>query len=456
MQETKKTIIYIIAAVVLAALAYITIPDRITSEAFLDQGELFFPDFTDPNTATTLEVMDFDKATATTRPFKVTFKDGIWTIPSHHNYPADAKDRLAKTAAGVIDIKKDDFRSDNVSDHEAFGVIDPLDETAGIAGKGTRITIKGKSDKVLADFIIGNEVEGHRGLRFVRVPGQNRVYASRVDIDLSTRFEDWIDTDLLQLQKHQIEKLVLKDYSIDERTRRVEHRDNFILSRDGKTWKANKMPGGSVVDSAGMEEMLTTLDKLTIVGVRPKPEGISVSLTANEKSQTISKSERMSLQSKGFYFSRDGQLLSNEGELEVSMKKGVSYTLRFGEIAYGSGETVTSGKANSVQEKTGPAENRYLFVTTGFDVNRLPDKKPAKDSSFMNKPDSLWTDKDRGNSAAYNAYETWKRQKKESEDFSKRLNARFAGWYYVISADSYEKLHMIRKVLVVKKKADEG
>ncbi len=34
------------------------------------------------------------------------------------------------------------------------------------------------------------------------------------------------------------------------------------------------------------------------------------------------------------------------------------------------------------------------------------------------------------------------------------LNARFADWYYVISAGSFEKLHLSRKDLVVKK--EEG
>jgi hypothetical protein len=67
----------------------------------------------------------------------VTFENGRWTIPSHHGYPADGKDRLAKTAAGLIGLTKDDFRTDNVADHEACGVIDPLDNTVQTL-KGTR------------------------------------------------------------------------------------------------------------------------------------------------------------------------------------------------------------------------------------------------------------------------------------------------------------------------------
>ena len=60
-----------------------------------------YSDFTDPLACSDLEVVEFDASTANPRQFKVMFKDGKWVIPSHHNYPADAKDRLAKTAGGV-------------------------------------------------------------------------------------------------------------------------------------------------------------------------------------------------------------------------------------------------------------------------------------------------------------------------------------------------------------------
>ena len=133
MSETRKTLIFAGAALVLALLAVVSSPRRITPNAFLDQGEPFFPEFTDPNEARTLEVIDFEEETGSAKPFKVTFSHGQWTIPSHHGHPADGKDRLAQTAAGVVGIRKDDFRSDNVSDHEACGVIDPLDESVTTA-----------------------------------------------------------------------------------------------------------------------------------------------------------------------------------------------------------------------------------------------------------------------------------------------------------------------------------
>ncbi|SVD12240.1 uncharacterized protein METZ01_LOCUS365094, partial [marine metagenome] len=128
MSEFQKTMSLTGVAVLLVLSALLTAPSRITPDSFLDQGDPFFPDFTDPNTATTLEVIEYNEDAGAVQAFKVTFQDGRWTIPSHHNYPADGRDRLAQTAAGVIEIKKDDFRSNNVADHVALGVVDPLDE----------------------------------------------------------------------------------------------------------------------------------------------------------------------------------------------------------------------------------------------------------------------------------------------------------------------------------------
>ena len=67
---------------------------------------------------------------------RVMFKDKKWVIPSHNDYPADAKDRLSKTAAAVMDLDKDTIRSDGVKEQESMGVIDPLDAKVRTCGAG--------------------------------------------------------------------------------------------------------------------------------------------------------------------------------------------------------------------------------------------------------------------------------------------------------------------------------
>ena len=50
---------------------------------------------------------------------------GRWTIPSHGNYPADAKDRMGKAAAMMIGLRKDRVVSALKETHVGSGVVDP-------------------------------------------------------------------------------------------------------------------------------------------------------------------------------------------------------------------------------------------------------------------------------------------------------------------------------------------
>jgi hypothetical protein len=435
------------AAVLLAIVAIATAPKNITPDAFLDQGEPFFPDFQDPNTARTLEVIEFDNDTAAARPFKVTNRNGLWTIPSHHDYPADGEDRLAETAAGVISIVKDDFRSDNVADHEALGVVDPLDETAtSLQGRGKRITIKGDNEVVLADLIVGNALEGRKDFHFVRVPDQKRVYAAKIDTEISTRFEDWIEKDLLQVDQGQIDTVVLKDYSINERTLMVDMRDTVNLTKDGSDWSMARTPGGQELDTTKMSSLLGGVDNLEIVGVRPKPEGIDERLSG----LTISRADALSLQSRGYYLTRSGELLSNVGELQARTKEGILYTLRFGEVLFGSGEAISAGADSSSDEASGPGENRYLFITAGFDPTPLPEPPKPANMDFEDKEESELTDTDKENKKLADDHKKWEETVGEGREKAETLSKRFAPWYYVIASDSFEKIHLQRKDLLKK------
>jgi len=414
MNEMRRTIYFAAAALVLAVLALATAPRQKLPEAFFDQGEPFFPEFTDPNRATSLEVVDWDEATGAAVPFKVTFSAGRWTIPSHHGYPADGKDRLARTAAGLIGITRDDFRTDNVADHEACGVVDPLDTASpSLRGRGRRVTIKGENDVVLADLIIGKSFEGREGFSLVRVPGQKRVYGARINVDISTKFKDWIEADLMMIDKDEIDRVELKDYSIEETTGRLDQRDNVVVTRSGEEWKMTGVPAGKELDSYKFSNLVRAVDELTIEGVRPKPEGLTASLSRATGGISITQADMLSLQDHGFYFARDGRLMSNEGELQARSADGVVYTLRFGEVAFGQGLAVSAGAPGAERAPGATGENRYLMITVSLDPAVTDEKKLES-------------------------------ARKRVDD----LNARFARWYYVISAESYDNLHLRRRDLL--------
>ncbi len=236
MNDSIKTLTFVVVALALTGASFVINRDRPVKDIqFGDQGQPFFPEFKDPLACTDLEVVSYDPTTASSARFRVMFKDKKWVIPSHYDYPADARDRLSKTAAAVMDLTKDMIRSDKVDDQKAMGVLDPLDAKAATPeGLGKRVTLRDSSEKVLADFIIGNEIKGPavagkegKTQRYVRVPGQKRTYGVVVNADLSTRFADWIETNLLKVDTNKIRKVVFDNYKMRE-----------ARSEEGRPWSS--------------------------------------------------------------------------------------------------------------------------------------------------------------------------------------------------------------------------
>lgn len=402
MRERLVTLIFVVVATALAITAIWVQPESTTESLFDDQGQPFYPKFIDPLACRALEVVDYDEATATARPFKVEFKNRRWGLPSHFNYPADAQDRLAKTAAAVMDLKKDSIRSDSVSDHASLGVIDPLDQKAtSLSGRGKRVTLRDEKGAALADFVLGKAVEGKPGYRYVRVPGQKRTYAVKTDADPSANFEDWIETDLLKLSAGEIRKITINNYSINEELGQLENAERTVLTKEKDKWTASM---GRAPRKAAIDSLTTALDTLRIVNVQPKPPALTKDLRAQE-GLMLSMESLLSLRQKGFFVTPTGQLLSNEGELIVETEKGLIYTLRFGEVAPGS-----PGGSDGTDDKT--SERRYLFITVGYNDDKA---------------------------ALYNGGDPAK-VRVAGNRLARELTNRFADWYYVISGADFTKL----------------
>ncbi|MFB3137800.1 MAG: DUF4340 domain-containing protein, partial [Phycisphaerales bacterium] len=179
MTETAKTGIFAAFAVAFLLIAWIARPAVPGRVALDDSGERFFAQF-DPLEATSLEIVDFDEETGTARAFKVAQVNGIWSIPSHEDYPADAEKQLAEAAASVVDLIKGPTVSDRPADHELYGMVDPTTAKVGSIGVGTRVKLESHSGSTLAEFIIGKTVKDKPELRYVRVPQRDRVYTVAV------------------------------------------------------------------------------------------------------------------------------------------------------------------------------------------------------------------------------------------------------------------------------------
>ena len=410
MNELKTTILFGVTAAVLATAAMVIDPGAATPDVFSDQGEAFYPDFTDPQAPKAIEVVDYDEATATARPLKVEFAEGTWRVPSHFNYPADAEDRLANTAAALMELRKDAIVSDRVEEHGDYGVIDPFAEgELSLEGRGQRVTLKDENDATLADFIVGRKVDGKPNRSYMRVPTQKRVYEVETSADVSARFEDWIETDLLKTSAGDIRRVLVNRYSINERMGRLENQERLVLTKKDDKWT---MSGGGSPDTSKMNDLTGALDSLKIVDVQPKPRNLTEVLKGTA-GIAITQQSQLSLRQKGFFVTRRG-LLANEGEIVVDSKNGLQYTLRFGEIA-SSGPSADSADGSS--EEDGEGERRYLFITVDYSEAR------AKQYNDGEEPDAA------------------------GQELADELRNRFADWYYVISGADFNTLRPRRRDL---------
>ncbi len=415
MNETIRTAIFVAVAVVIALVTWASwkataVPEFAEPERVAMEGKPLFPKFTDPWAATSLEIVKYDEETASPVPFQVAQIEGEWSIPSHYNYPTDAKDQLAEAASSVIGLEVVDMASDDPDTHEMYGVVDPDSKPASTAPEdvGTRVAMRDKDDKALLDLIIGKQVPDRDELRYVRKVGENPVYTVAVKTDkLSNKFEDWIEEDLLKLNAWDIREVDIQDYSVIAREGRGELSlkadmtlkyddtgdpkwslvNDLVFSPEQKTLVPGKMAEDEELDTKKLDDMKYNLDDLNIVDVRRKPPGLSADLraagTLMNDLQTL-----LSLQSKGFYLVESAvegkvylNVLSNQGELGVAMKDGVQYVLRFGEFAGRTAESSEESEEPKADEEA-PEEsedsetagqNRYLFVMAQFNPRMIPE-----------------------------------------------------------------------------------
>ena len=429
MNTTNRTLTFVAVAAfaVLSAVGVKYINRPIVNGDFADVGQEFFSGFTDPLKAASLSVAKYDGEAREPLAFAVKQNDkGLWVIPSHHDYPAEAADRLARTAASFIGAKKMALKSRSKDDWGRYGVADPEDDVAvdpdGKEGekdesRGTRVTLRDSGGNPLVDLIIGKPVEGRNQNYYVRQPEKNNVYIAEISADLSAKFSDWIEPDLLKLNQSDIVRVLVDKYSIDEDKGEILRSETLEFDKDSTSNKwtlAGLNAEAESVKEAAINDLTKNLDQLKIVGVRPKPEGLNADLTVSAEmasNPVIMQILQADMQRQGFFIARgeNGKkmLVSNEGELVAGTKNGVRYTLYFGEVARGSAKDIETGlnektaadqdaaKTATVEKKkdensvdTGPetevtpvdtesGPRRYLLVKVEFDES-LMGKKPAE------------------------------------------------------------------------------
>ncbi|MGD9688491.1 MAG: DUF4340 domain-containing protein [Phycisphaerales bacterium] len=416
MNSWNKTLAFVGAAGLCVAAVYFTRPVAREVALISDQGEALAPLLTDPLAIKGLEVISFDASAAKTRAFSVRFEKNRWVIPSHNGYPADAADKVAEAASAFAGLVKERVVTDSKEAHAALGVLDPSDESATAAAPealGTRVTLSDAS-RPIVDLIIGKPVASEAGgspfqapstKRYVREAGKNRVYITTLEAGFSTKFADWVQTDLVQVTADQIESLVIDHYQVDPERGITRDPVSIELKRPAPaepdptqptppapSWTLQATPGGGlaagqVVNQARIDEALQTLVGLRIVGVRAKPANLAKALGGTGAEVSLTLPDQISLQSRGFYLGPSGQLLANEGQLGVRCADGVVYSLWFGGIVPDT-EDAASGQVGGETEGTkgsetakAPGDARYLMITVAFDPALVPE--PVKPEALV-------------------------------------------------------------------------
>ncbi len=459
MSESKKTLAFVVAAVVLVATAYYTnyASSPKSSAEFELVGKEFFEEFKSSDQARSLEVAAFDEDGRSLQTFKVKNVDGMWRIPTQGNYPAEAATRLASTASSVMGLERESLASRFASDHERFGVVDPLsDEIEDPTTAGKRLTLRDEQDDVLCDLIIGKQAgeEAVTGAArdfsadplgeffYVRRPDENETYKVRLDLELSTRFSDWIEPDLLRVEASDLVRVFVDNYEVRkqiaadgtslELAQLQGDKLQFTRPDSSDPWKLDGLnPEVEELNTARVNEITSVLDEIKIVGVRPKmkykdQQLLTADLQLNQIAELDADKElkirvvsglQEELDACGFSFIGDAAnlaLISNFGELNIGTSKGVAYKLHIGnavadadvgikiggeESGSESGEPVAEPDAVGADKPTElkeEGENRYLMVRVSFDESLIPNRpvapkppvEPVKPEGYQPAPEA--------------------------------------------------------------------
>ncbi|MDR1385942.1 MAG: DUF4340 domain-containing protein [Planctomycetaceae bacterium] len=520
MNEITKTSIFIAVAIMLFLFAWLIQPQDRYGMSDAKIGTELLENFINPMQIKGLEIVKYVPDTADVIDFRVTAVDEKWSLPSHQNYPADAEKQMGIVASGfinqkVLDVAYEDSGSSDVREtHTMYGVVDPSSKNiVSGSGVGTKVTFTGDNNKILASLILGKNVEGSNGQKsYVRVPEQNTVYVMAVNSDnLSTKFDDWIEKNLLKLNSFNLKTIRMNDYSTDmiETERGVVPDPRFhsmfelnydamsvgdkwtlktLTRRDPKTGSATQVtlaPNEKLNDKK-LEEMRMAFDDLKIIDVLKKPETIAAA-QRESNSLITGLSDVDVLRSVGYLLQprRDKNnelhysLFARQGEVFVEMNDGIVYRLMFGNLTGTTiaGDTKTDNSQKSDEQKANGdtsantasenavadlfSANRYLMVLVEFDESLLEKPKLKK---LVDAPAEEGDEKEIEKLKAQRAADELENQRLEDEHQqtieagkrrAKELGLRFADWFFVISDDVFKKIHITDADLITALDAEQ-
>ena len=381
MNEYKKTITFLAAAIVAVAIATLTSPTKRDPSAKPNlMGQALYESF-DPRSVTGIEIIEVDEEDIQSKSIEVTQTEKGWFIrrPGKADYPANADNQLKDVASMLFDLRIIDQAGEGAGEHSRFGVLNPSKADPTESGIGRLIHLKNSSGSNLASLIIGEEVDGLPSTYYVRKPEQNAVF--RVEVrnagDVSSKFVDWVEQDFLDLDKWKIKQVTLDNYDVNLAQGQINRADKpIVLNFADSKWSlaGSALKENEELDKAVLDAMKDALDDLEIIDVERKPEILVKNLQQGREffsnlRDANNQAVVQSLQQKGFYTiaAKDAagqtvpKVVSNKGEVLVGMESGVEYVLRFGEIYRGPED-----------DENSTGESRYIYAFARVNESLLP------------------------------------------------------------------------------------
>ena len=104
----------------------------------------------------------------------------------------------------------------------------------------------------------------------MRVPGQKRTYGVKVKAEPSTRFADWIETNLLKLEASHIRKIEFDNYKVEPDAGLSSAARCWTIERKDSSapWTMAGLSADQELDSDKLRTLTDALADLKIVGVR--------------------------------------------------------------------------------------------------------------------------------------------------------------------------------------------
>jgi len=363
--------------------------------------------------------------------FRLRRKGERWVIPNAGDFPATRIARIGEVAKSLLDRKVLSLATDDEQGHVEYGVVNPAEasNSPNRSSLGMRIDLLDRNKGDIANLIIGNEVPGSSdGIQryYVRIPGQPAVYELEVPKGIfKTRFEDWVDPNLMELPPTGSDEVSIAEVAIDQyrldpekladSERQSVYRTRFEIDKSQvkdlvfEAWQdgAFKEQTLSREQQQELSSSLISLGNIRYTAVVGKPKAVAKLL--RKPTEKFDAKALKPLEQFGFRAGKNRNMEAANGEVSTATSDGVRVRLLIGSLAQ---------RANS--------EDLDLHF------HGMLLAEPVK-SSFEEPDKPEGVEEDSAENKAYlRAMAELERKRKSAELRIEELNRNWSKWIYVI------------------------